>query len=145
MLSRIIWIITFHFLKICCYRVRLLLCNCVEQCLPIQYFFIFTVPYVFNHNHQMCFHWTFSCVALIVTSVDHIFFSLKNLLYINIKKLIRSTYFSPKLCYNYFDNLKCCWQCCGSGSGIRCFIDPWIRDRDPDPGSGMEKKSWSRI
>jgi hypothetical protein len=20
------------------------------------------------------------------------------------------------------------FQCCGSGSGIRCFFDPWIRD-----------------
>jgi hypothetical protein len=20
------------------------------------------------------------------------------------------------------------WQCCGSGSGIRCLFDPWIRD-----------------
>jgi hypothetical protein len=34
-------------------------------------------------------------------------------------------------------------QCCGSGSGIRCLFDPWIRDpgwvesQDPDPGSGM--------
>jgi hypothetical protein len=33
-------------------------------------------------------------------------------------------------------------QCCGSGSGIRCLFDPWIRDpgwvksKDPDPGSG---------
>jgi hypothetical protein len=37
-------------------------------------------------------------------------------------------------------------QCCGSGSGIRCLFDPWIRDprfctvwvknQDPDPGSG---------
>ncbi len=27
-------------------------------------------------------------------------------------------------------------QCCGSGSGIRCLFDPWIRDRFfPDPGS----------
>jgi hypothetical protein len=29
-------------------------------------------------------------------------------------------------------------QCCGSGSGIRCFFDPWIRDPEydfPDPGS----------
>jgi hypothetical protein len=31
-------------------------------------------------------------------------------------------------------------QCCGSGSGIRCLFDPWIRDpgwiesQDPDPG-----------
>jgi hypothetical protein len=30
-------------------------------------------------------------------------------------------------------------QCCGSGSGIRCFFNPWIRD----PGSGMAKKSGS--
>jgi hypothetical protein len=30
-------------------------------------------------------------------------------------------------------------QCCGSGSGIRCFFTPRIRD--PDPGSGMEQ--WS--
>jgi hypothetical protein len=38
--------------------------------------------------------------------------------------------------------LICCrLQCCGSGSGIRCFFYPWIRD--PDPGSGM-KKSKSR-
>ncbi len=22
-------------------------------------------------------------------------------------------------------------QCCGSGSGIRCFLDPWIRDSGP--------------
>jgi hypothetical protein len=30
-------------------------------------------------------------------------------------------------------------QCCGSGSGIRCIFDPWIREgenQDPDPGSG---------
>ncbi len=29
-------------------------------------------------------------------------------------------------------------QCCGSGSGIRCLFDPWIRDPEwvfPDPGS----------
>ncbi len=26
--------------------------------------------------------------------------------------------------------------CCGSGSGIRCLFDPWIRE----PGSGMGKK-----
>ncbi len=30
-------------------------------------------------------------------------------------------------------------QCCGSGSGIRCLFDPWIRD----PGSRMGKKSAS--
>jgi hypothetical protein len=35
-------------------------------------------------------------------------------------------------------------QCCGSG--IRCLFDPWIRDtgwvknHDPDPGSGMNNK-----
>jgi hypothetical protein len=23
----------------------------------------------------------------------------------------------------------CSKQCCGSGSGIRCLLDPWIRDR----------------
>ena len=34
-------------------------------------------------------------------------------------------------------------QCCGSGSGIRCLFDPWIRvpgwveSQHPDPGSGM--------
>jgi hypothetical protein len=34
-------------------------------------------------------------------------------------------------------------QCCGSGSGIRCFYDPLIRDTDPEwgkksgSGSGM--------
>jgi hypothetical protein len=34
-------------------------------------------------------------------------------------------------------------QCYGSGSGIRCLCDPWIRDpgwvksQDPDPRSGM--------
>ncbi len=27
-------------------------------------------------------------------------------------------------------------QCCGSGSGIGCLFDPWIRDKPiPDPGS----------
>jgi hypothetical protein len=30
-------------------------------------------------------------------------------------------------------------QCCGSGSGIRCFFTPRIRN--PDPGSGREQ--WS--
>jgi hypothetical protein len=37
------------------------------------------------------------------------------------------------------------FQCCGSGSGIRCYFDPWIRDpgwkkpraRIRDLGSGM--------
>ncbi len=33
------------------------------------------------------------------------------------------------------------YQCCGSGSGIRCLFDPWIRDpgwvKSKDPGSGM--------
>jgi len=37
------------------------------------------------------------------------------------------------------------FQCCGSGSGIGCFFDPWIQDpgsgmgesQHPDPGSGM--------
>jgi hypothetical protein len=24
-------------------------------------------------------------------------------------------------------------QCCGSGSGIRCLLDPWTRIRDPKP------------
>jgi hypothetical protein len=34
-------------------------------------------------------------------------------------------------------------QCCGSGSGIRCIFDPWIRDpgwvesQHPDPGCGI--------
>ncbi len=32
-------------------------------------------------------------------------------------------------------------HCCGSGSGIRCLLDPWIRDSDP--WSGMGKKSGS--
>jgi hypothetical protein len=31
-----------------------------------------------------------------------------------------------------------CRQCCGSGSGIRCFFDTWIWEVF-DPGSGMEK------
>jgi hypothetical protein len=31
------------------------------------------------------------------------------------------------------------FQCCGSGSGVRCLFDPWCRD----PGSGMGKKSRS--
>ncbi len=25
-------------------------------------------------------------------------------------------------------SLKYFYQCCGPGSGIRCFFDPWIRD-----------------
>jgi hypothetical protein len=35
---------------------------------------------------------------------------------------------------------KSYFQCCGSGSGIRCLFYPWVRDpglgknRDPDPG-----------
>jgi hypothetical protein len=35
------------------------------------------------------------------------------------------------------------FQCCGSGSGIRCLFDPWIWDpgwvesQHPNPGSGM--------
>jgi hypothetical protein len=28
-------------------------------------------------------------------------------------------------------------QCCGSGSGIRCLVDPWIRDGEKS-GSGFE-------
>jgi hypothetical protein len=32
-------------------------------------------------------------------------------------------------------------QCCGSGSRIRCLLDPWIRDSGP----GMGKKSGSGI
>jgi hypothetical protein len=28
----------------------------------------------------------------------------------------------------YKVNLQFSFQCCGSGSGIRCLIDPWIRD-----------------
>jgi hypothetical protein len=32
-------------------------------------------------------------------------------------------------------------QCCGSGSGIRCLFDPWIRDL----GSGMGDKKRIRI
>jgi hypothetical protein len=32
-------------------------------------------------------------------------------------------------------------QCCGYGSGIRCFFYTWIRD--PYPGYGIEKKSGS--
>ncbi len=28
----------------------------------------------------------------------------------------------------YVDTLLDCGQCCGSGSGIRCLFDPWIRD-----------------
>jgi hypothetical protein len=31
-------------------------------------------------------------------------------------------------------------QCCGSGSGIRCLFDPWIRDR-----LGKKSRSGSRI
>ncbi len=30
-------------------------------------------------------------------------------------------------------------QCCGSGSGIRCLFDPWIRD----PGSGIRNRVFS--
>ncbi len=31
-----------------------------------------------------------------------------------------------------------CLQCCGSGSGIWCFLNPWIRDgKNPDPGCGI--------
>ncbi len=42
-------------------------------------------------------------------------------------------------------------QCFGSGSGIRCLFDPWIRDpgwvknQDPDPGSGSGMNKRSRI
>jgi hypothetical protein len=38
-----------------------------------------------------------------------------------------------------------------SGSGIRCLFDPWIRDpgwvknQDPDPGSGSGKNNPDRI
>jgi hypothetical protein len=32
-------------------------------------------------------------------------------------------------------------QCCGSGSGIRCLFDPWIRD----PGSGIRNDPKSII
>jgi hypothetical protein len=35
------------------------------------------------------------------------------------------------------------YQCCGSGSGIRCLFDPgirdpgWVKSKDPDTGSGI--------
>jgi hypothetical protein len=32
-------------------------------------------------------------------------------------------------------------QCCGSGSVIRCFFDPWVRD--PDPGKGKNQDYFS--
>jgi hypothetical protein len=42
-------------------------------------------------------------------------------------------------------------QCCGSGSGIRCLFDPWIRDpgwvksQVPDPGFGSELNNLDHI
>jgi hypothetical protein len=36
-----------------------------------------------------------------------------------------------------------CTQCCGSGSGIRCFFTLWIRDAFfPDPGSRIPPLFW---
>jgi hypothetical protein len=49
--------------------------------------------------------------------------------YINSYKSAVTCYLAKKASFN---------QCCGSGSGIRCLFDPWIRD----PG-GMGKKSRS--
>jgi hypothetical protein len=46
------------------------------------------------------------------------------------------------------------YQCCGSGSGIRCLFDPWIREiririRDEQPGSfiseSLETFFWIKI
>ncbi len=44
-------------------------------------------------------------------------------------------------------HLSCtCRQCCGSGSGIGCLFDPWIRDgRKSASGSGMNGMETIRI
>ncbi len=34
-------------------------------------------------------------------------------------------------------------QCCGSGSGIRCLFDPWIRDEQP--GSYFRDQGWKKF
>jgi hypothetical protein len=47
----------------------------------------------------------------------------------------------------------CTGQCCGSGSGIRCIFDPWIRDlgsgidffRIPDLGSQIPSPYFETI
>ncbi len=53
-----------------------------------------------------------------------------------------------------FINFKdsCTMQCCGSGSGIRCLFDPWIRDpwwvKNQDPGSyfrELRNNFWDKI
>ncbi len=43
-----------------------------------------------------------------------------------------------ELLEGHFKNIWRIKQCCGSGSGMRCLLDPWIRDlgwvKDQDPG-----------
>jgi len=43
-----------------------------------------------------------------------------------------------ELLEGHFKNIWRIKQCCGSGSGIRCLLDPWIRDlgwvKEQDPG-----------
>jgi hypothetical protein len=51
----------------------------------------------------------------------------------------------PRITYLGCGHVENFFQCCGSGSGIRCFFGPWIRAgkksrsriRGPGPGSGM--------
>jgi hypothetical protein len=59
-----------------------------------------------------------------------------------IRKIKRSKklYFSSETSIKDFKLSRVNIQCCGSGSGIRCLFDPWIRDlgwvknQNPDPG-----------
>jgi hypothetical protein len=53
----------------------------------------------------------------------------------------------------YFGKCLTKIQCCGSGSGIRCLFDPWIRDpgsgmgffRIPDPGSRIPRPYFEEL
>ncbi len=55
--------------------------------------------------------------------------------------LRRRSTVSPPLCVDFLESGL---QSCGSGSGIRCLFDPWIRDpgriRDEQPGSYFRER-----
>jgi hypothetical protein len=55
-------------------------------------------------------------------------FVTKSLFLIVIKRQNNLCKFFSFTFFCFCQYFKICHQCCGSGSGIRCLFDPWIRD-----------------
>jgi hypothetical protein len=57
----------------------------------------------------------------------------------------------PRAIWSVFKDTFLLYQCCRSGSGIRCLFDPWIRvpgwvkNQDPDPGWTIFPRAWKHI